>query len=253
VLAIEVAERTRAQRVLQQSETGRMHAELEAVQAADSERRRIARETHDIVGHALNVMILSGAAANRILDSDPQQARELLRTVDAVGRDAFRDLDFALGLTDQSPDFAAPKGIADIDELVRRLVSAGMQVEYRVEGSARALPRLVDGSAYRIVQQSLTNVAQHAPDAHAVVQIRFAPDMLFLEVADYDASRGRSRSPGGNGNRSGNGNGNANGNGNGGRGLIGMRERVAVLGGRLVAGPVPYGFSVVAELPLEVI
>jgi signal transduction histidine kinase len=113
---------------------------------------------HDIVGHALNVIILSGAAARRVLETNVSQAKELLTTVEEVGREAFRDLDGALGLADQSPDFEAPKGLADLDELVRRLVEAGMQVEYKVVGSPRAVPRLVDGSAYRIIQESLTNV-----------------------------------------------------------------------------------------------
>jgi signal transduction histidine kinase len=250
VLAIEVAERTRAQQILRSYEAGQARAELAAIETAVSERRRIARETHDIVGHALNVMILSGAAARRVLDHDPQQARELLSTVEDVGRDAFRDLDVALGLTDQSADFAAPKGLADIDELVARLVQAGMQVDYRIEGSPRPLPRLVDGSAYRIVQEALTNVAQHAVDAHTIVHVRFEPLTLFLEVSDHTGGVTRR-----NGKGKGNGNGKTNGNGNanGGRGLIGMRERVAVLGGQLVAGPIPDGFSVVAELPLEAV
>jgi signal transduction histidine kinase len=242
-LAIEVAERTRAERILRESETGRARAELAAMEAADSERRRIARETHDIVGHALNVMILSGAAARRVLDRDPAQARELLSTVEDVGRDAFRDLDIALGLTDQSPDFATPKGIADIEALVARLAQAGMQIEYRVEGTPRPLPRLVDGSAYRIIQESLTNVTRYAADAQTCVQVRYEPGALFLEVSDRTNGRARN----------GNGRDNANGksNGTGGRGLVGMRERVAVLGGRIVAEPVDGGFIVVAELPLE--
>ena len=249
VLAVEVAERTRAQQVLRLSETGRIRAELAVMETAVSERRRIARETHDIVGHALNVMILSGAAARRVLDNDPEQARELLSTVEDVGRDTFRDLDVALGLTDQSADFAAPKGIDDIEELVGRLVQAGMQVEYEVVGTPRPLPRLVDGSAYRIVQEALTNVAQHAVDARAVVRVRYEPLTLFVDVSDHRRN--------GNGNGNGTGNGNGNGksseNGNGGRGLIGMRERVAVLGGQLDAGPIADGFAVVAELPLEAV
>jgi signal transduction histidine kinase len=193
-------------------------------------------------------MILSGAAARRVFDTDPDQARELLRTVEDVGRDAFRDLDVALGLTDRSPDFDAPKGIDDLDELIGRLVQAGMQIEYTVEGEPRPLPRLVDGSAYRIIQESLTNVAQHAVDARTQVHVRFDANALFLEVLDKGGHpRVRMSTGNGNGKASG------NGNGNGGRGLVGMRERVAVLGGRIVAGPIPNGFSVVAEIPLETV
>jgi signal transduction histidine kinase len=233
VLAVEVTERTNAERVSRRAETQRAKAELAAMQAAATERQRIARETHDIVGHALNVIILSGAAARRVMHRDDEKAKELLATIESVGRDAFRDLDVALGLTDQSPDFTPLKGLADLDELVGRLVQAGMAVDYVVEGSPRPLPRLVDGSAYRIIQESLTNVAKHSADAHTRVHVRYAPTTLVLEVIDDGAGaairNGRSR-----------------------RGLIGMRERVAVLGGHIKAGPAEEGgFSVVAELPID--
>ncbi|HUI48713.1 MAG TPA: MASE1 domain-containing protein [Acidimicrobiia bacterium] len=252
-LAVEVAERARAEQILRLTETDLIRSELAGLQAAETERRRIARETHDIVGHALNVIILSGAAARRVFDRDPAQAKQLLATVEDVGRDAFRDLDVALGLTDQSPDFASPKGLGDLDELIDRLVQAGMHLEYDVEGSLRPLPRLVDGSAYRIIQESLTNVARYAVEANTRVQVRYEPEALHLEIVDDGSRNGRSRGGNGGGhNGNGNGNGSGNDNGNGGRGLIGMRERVAVLGGRLEAGPDAHGgFAVVAELPLE--
>jgi signal transduction histidine kinase len=236
-LAVEAAERTRAERRLLRAETERVGAELSAMEAAATERRRIARETHDIVGHALNVMILSAAAARRVLHRDPQQATELLATVEDVGRDAFRDLDVALGLTDRSPDFIPLKGLADLEELVRRLVRAGMQVDYRVEGSPRPLPKLVDGSAFRIIQESLTNVAKHAVNAHTHVYVRYEPTTLVLEVSDLadrpDVVPARDR------------------RGGAPRGLVGMRERVSVLGGRIEAGPVESGYLVTAELPLD--
>lgn len=232
-LAVTVGERARMERRLRRHEIDRVRADLAAMQAAVTERRRIARETHDIVGHALNVIILSAAGARRVLERNPRQARELLATLEDVGRDAFRDLDVALGLTDQSPEYAPLKGIADLDELVRRLVQAGMHVEYIVEGPARPLPRLVDGSAYRIVQESLTNVARHAVDAHTQVHVRFASNTLFLTVSDQGRAVNKPTAGGG-------------------RGLTGMRERVAVLGGRLVAGPIgDNGYAVIAELPLE--
>jgi signal transduction histidine kinase len=269
MLAVEISERVRAEQVLARTEMNLVRAELTAMQAAENERRRIARETHDIVGHALNVMILSAAAVRRIFYRDPKQARQLLSTLEDVGRDAFRDLDVALGLTDQSPEFAAPKGLADLEELIERLVQAGMHVDYSVDGFVRPLPRLVDGSAYRIVQESLTNVARHSIDARTSVVVRYRPDMLIIEVAD-DGGRpltaperaGAASNGNGNGNsnstRNGNGSSNGNGDMNGrgtvngtGRGLIGMRERVAVLGGKIEAGPRRNGYSVVAEIPLE--
>jgi signal transduction histidine kinase len=230
-LAVEVSERVRAERTLQRAETERVRAELAAMQAAQTERLRIARETHDIVGHALNVMILSGAAARRMLDRDAQKATELLATLEDVGRDAFRDLDAALGLADQSADFAPLKGLAELDELVSRLVQTGMDIEYRVAGTPRALPRLVDGSAYRIVQESLTNVAKHAIDARTSVSVTYAPGLLLLEVADD--GRGARQ------------------NGGTRRGLAGMRERVAVLGGQIETGPYRGGYCVRAEIPID--
>ena len=176
------------------AETQQIGAELAAVQAAANERRRIVRETHDIVGHALNVMILSGAAARRVMSNDPQQAQELLSTVEDVGRDAFRDLDVALGLTDRSPELTRLKGLADVDELVDRLVNAGMHVDYEVDGSPRPLPKLVDGSAFRIIQESLTNVAKHAVNAHTQIRVRFEPETLRLEVSDHGDGRRDERS-----------------------------------------------------------
>jgi len=242
-LAVEVVQRIRVERRLMKAETQRIKAEIGAMEAAATERGRIARETHDILGHALNVMILSGAAARQVVDDDTTQAKELLATIEDVGREAFRDLDVALGLTDRSPDVSSLKGLADLDELVGRLARAGMQVDYSVHGPARPLPKLVDGSAYRIIQESLTNIAKHATNARGHVDVRFAPTALLLEVTD-----------GSNGHESSNGADRARSNGKSvaARGLMGMRERVAVLGGHLEAGPMAGGgYSVTAELPLE--
>jgi signal transduction histidine kinase len=241
VLAVEVVQRIRAERRLARAETQRIRAEIAAMEAAASERKRIARETHDILGHALNVMILSGAAARQVIDADHAQAKELLTTMEDVGREAFRDLDVALGLADLSPDAASLKGLADLDELVGRLARTGVQVDYEVDGEARPLPRLVDGSAYRIIQESLTNIAKHAAGARGHVWVRYEPDRLRLEVTDR--SNGTARA---------NGNGSRNGKAVPARGLAGMRERVAVLGGRLEAGPLADGgFMVTAEIPLD--
>jgi signal transduction histidine kinase len=241
-LAVEVVQRIRIERQLVRAETQRIRAEIAAMEAAASERKRIARETHDILGHALNVMILSGAAARQMVDDDQTQAKDLLATIEDVGREAFRDLDVALGLADLSPEAASLKGLDDLDELVGRLSRAGMQVDYEVEGPARPLPKLVDGSAYRIIQESLTNIAKHAANAKGHVHVRFAQTALLLEVTDgsigFERANGTDRYRNGKGVTS--------------RGLAGMRERVAVLGGHLEAGPVAGGgFVVTAELPLD--
>jgi len=231
--AVEVAERTRAERVLADAEAARVREELAGLDAVANERRRISREAHDIFGHALNILILSAGAARRVIDSDPRAARELLATSEEVGRDAFRDLDTALGLVDRSPDLSPQSGLADLDELLGRLASAGLGVECNIEGQARLLPRLVAWSAYRIIQESLTNVVKHSPGAHTRIDICFGPSSLRLMIVDDGASR-------------------VNGDGRNGRGLVGMRERVAVLGGHIETGPAPdRGFRVCVELPTE--
>ena len=231
--AVEVAERARAERVLADAETRRVREELAGLDAAGNERRRIAREAHDIFGHALNIMILSAGAARRVLDADPPAAQELLVTAEEAGREAFRDLDAALGLVDQSPDLAPQRGLADLDELLDRLTRAGLDVECNIEGERRTLPRLVDWSAYRIIQEALTNVVKHSASARTRIDICFSPCSLHFSIADEGTA-----AVGGNGRR--------------GRGLVGMRERVAVLGGRIETGPTPgSGFRVSVELPTE--
>jgi len=246
--AVEVGERTRAERVLREAEAARAREHVAGLDAAANERSRIAREAHDIFGHALNIMILSSGAARRVLRQDPDAAQELLLTTEDVGRDAFRDLDTALGLADQSPDLAPQRGLADLDELVDRLARAGLAVEYTIGGEPRPLPRLVDWSAYRIIQESLTNVVKHAESSPAYIDIRYEPTALHLRIVDLGADgvngNGRDRRRGGDRRY--------RRNGRNGRGLVGMRERVAVLGGRLDAGPAPGGgFAVKAEIPTE--
>jgi signal transduction histidine kinase len=234
--AVEVGERTRAERVLRNAEMQRVRDQLAGLDAAGGERRRIAREAHDIVGHALNIMILSTGAARRVLDSNPPAAQELLVTAEEVGREAFRDLDVALGLVDQTPDLAPQHGLADLDELLDRLTRAGLDIDFHVEGEPRALPRLVDWSAYRIIQEALTNVVKHSASARTRIDVCFAPYSLHLTIADEGAADA----------------GPVGLNGRHGRGLVGMRERVAVLGGRIETGPAPgRGFRVNVELPTE--
>jgi signal transduction histidine kinase len=230
ILAIEIDGRVEAERRARQSERARILAQLAARDIAASERRRIARETHDIVGHALNVMLLSTAAARRTIDTDVDGAREMLENVEAVGRGAFADLDVALGLMDPS-DHAPGNGIDDLPALVVRVGNAGLPVELRVSGEPRPIPTLVDWSVYRIVQECLTNVMRHAGPARTSVEIAFAPAAIRVTVVD--AGGARVRRPG----RSG-------------RGIAGMRERVEVLGGHLDATARPHGFEVVAEIPL---
>jgi signal transduction histidine kinase len=239
-LAAEVAERMHAQRALRASERARLRADLEVLDAAAKERQRIASEVHDIVGHALSVVLLQAGGARRIVADHPQRARELMESIESTGRDAFRDLDAALGLVEGSSDPALGRGLADLDEMVSSVRSAGVAIDVTVEGEPRSLPRLVDWSAFRIVQEALTNVVKHAEGTQARVSIRYEPKELRIEVTDGESlvsTNGRGAVADGSGE---------------GRGLVGMRERATVLGGRLEAGVGPHGgFVVRACIPTE--
>ncbi len=236
--AVEVGERLRGEQVLRETEASRVQAEFAAIAAAEGERRRIARETHDVVGHALNVMLLQTGAARRVLDTDPEKARDLLESIESTGRSAFGDLDVALGLVDRSPDLDPGRGLAMVPELIEVMRRAGVTVGLRIEGEPRELSTLVDWSAYRIIQEALTNVVKHAAGARADVTIAFTPDEVRLSVIDTGSGVTRNGTNG------------RNGSPRNGRGFVGMRERVAVLGGDVVTGPEPgAGFAVRVRLP----
>ncbi len=232
VLAIEVGERIRAQRSLRKAQAARLLERVNTLDAAADERRRIAREVHDIVGHALNAVVLQAGGARRVLDKDPPLARELIELIENTGRDAFRDLDAALGLVDHSPDLSPGRSIADLPALVGALQRAGLDVTLTVHGEPRPLPRLVEWSAFRIVQEALTNVVKHTADARARVEVGYELDTLALLVENS----GRR----------------VDGNGNGGRGVVGMRERATVLGGQIEIGPDQHGgYTVRARIPVK--
>jgi signal transduction histidine kinase len=234
MLAIEIAERRRAEHASRIAEADRRRAEVVAGEAAEEERRRIARETHDIVGHALNVMVLQAGAARRVSRTDVDQSQDLLESIEAVGRDAFRDLDIALGLTDKQPDLLAGRGLSSVPSLVHLMRQTGMTIDLEVTGERNgAVPTLVDWSAFRIIQEAMTNVTKYAPRAHTEVIIRYQPDEIVLAVVDDGAGSVQAQKKEG-------------------RGLIGMRERVAALGGDIAIGPNGGpGFAVRASLPLR--
>jgi signal transduction histidine kinase len=242
VLAIEVAERLRAQRAFRREQGVRLLARVDALDAAAEERRRIAREVHDIVGHALNAVVLQAGGARRVLDKDPPLARELIESVESTGRHAFRDLDATLGLVDNSPDLAPGRSIADLPDLVGALRRAGLDVSLTIRGDPRPLPRLVEWSAFRIVQEALTNVVKHTDDAHARVEVGYEPETLALVVANDSWSADGVANDGRNG----------EGEPTGGRGVVGMRERASVLGGQIEIGPDERGgFAVRARIPVK--
>ena len=221
--------RERAERLERERET-------EARAAVAEERTRIAREMHDVVAHSLSVMVVQAEAAEEMLGSDPERARRPLGAVQDTGRSALTELRRMLGVLremDGGPDLAPQPGIAGLASLAEQVREAGLPVTLRVEGDPRPLPPVVDLSAYRIVQEGLTNALKHAGPARAEVIVRYERDELQLEVRDD-----------GRGDHS-----DANG---GGHGLVGMRERAAVCGGQLTAGRRPEGgFGVVARLPLD--
>ena len=209
--------------------------EARALEAVAEERARIAREMHDAVAHGVSVMVLQAGAAEHVLETSPERARESLRTIQDTGREAIVELHRMLGLLRSPVDHAelTPQpGVARLDALLGQVRAAGLPVELTVEGHPRRLPPGVDRSAYRIVQEGLTNALKHAGPAHATVTLRYRDRALELEV--LDDGRGTERANGG------------------GFGLVGMRERAALYGGELDAGARPGGgYALRATLPLE--
>ena len=210
--------------------------EARAREAVTEERARLARELHDSVGHALNVVVLHAGAAQRLVETKPQVAREALESIETAGRQALGDIERMLGILrapEEEVSRDAAPGMGQLETLCEQVREAGLPVALTVEGDRVALPASLDLTAYRIVQEALTNTLKHAgTKAHAWVTVRYEPDALAIVV--LDDGRGTVATTTG-----------------GGRGLLGMRERVATFRGELVAGArAEGGFSVQARLPL---
>jgi signal transduction histidine kinase len=205
---------------------------LEAERAAAEEQARIARELHDLIAHNISVMVLQASAAYDVFENRPDRAREAIRRVVDTGRKALTELRQLLGaVRTDGTDYAPLPGLARLDDLVGQVRNSGLEVAVTVDGTPRPLPRALDLSAYRIVQEALTNTLKHADARHADVAIRYRDDRIDVEILD-------------------DGTGDSNGGG-GGQGLIGMRERVGAFGGSLSAGPASGGgFLVSAMFPL---
>jgi signal transduction histidine kinase len=204
--------------------------------AAETERRHIARELHDVVAHSVSVMVVQAGAARKVMDDKPDAARESLLAVEASGHEAMAELRRLLGVlseeNNEAPPLAPQPGMAGLDALVARVQEAGLPAELRVEGPPESLPPGVDVAAYRIVQEALTNALKYAGGARTEVVVRYTPDGLEVEVID----EGTMSTP-------------VDGIG---RGLTGMRERVALFGGTVEAGKRPEGgYVVLARLPLD--
>ncbi len=218
--------------------------QAEALQrAAERERARIARELHDVVTHNVSVMVIQAGAARAVLQANPDEAREALLAVEAGGRAAMAELRHVMGLLTMDSDGADPAGTSGLapqpgldrlEALVQRVRDAGVPVEVGVTGQPRSLPPGIELTAYRVVQEALTNTVKHAAGASASVRIEYRPEALRIEVADTGGAPGTSAAAGN------------------GRGLIGLRERLAVYGGTLSARRrLSGGYRVTAVIPWD--
>ena len=223
---------------------------------AVEERLRIARELHDSLTHNISVICVQSGVAVHLARKRGEQVSPALLAIQEASADAARELRTTLGVL-RSDDDGDSSGLGHLDRLAARARAAGLPVTVNVTGPERTLPPEVDQAAYRIVQEALTNVSRHAGQASAWVNLCYTPDGLEIQVDDDGAgisiasNRSNTSSNGTSSNATNNGSGNGHSASNG-LGLIGMRERVTALGGRLQAGPRDGGgFQVRAEIPAE--
>jgi signal transduction histidine kinase len=225
---------SRAARIAESAVVLERESEERARTAVAEERTRIARELHDIVAHSVTTMVVQAGAERRVLDDGQASTREALLSIEKTGREALAEMRRLLGMLrkdDEELALAPRPSMAHVDVLVDQVRAAGLPVKLRIEGRPVPLPPGVDLSAYRIVQEALTNALKHAGPAEATVTVRYGTHELRLEIAD--SGRGATDGHGG------------------GHGLIGMRERVALYGGDLDAGSrAGHGYTVQARLPL---
>jgi signal transduction histidine kinase len=207
--------------------------------AVQRERERIARELHDIVTHHVSVIVIQAGAGLTALGDRPDPARTALEAIDRTSRQALSDMRLMLGMLGDpmatDPGREPVPGLQRLGELIEEVRSAGLAVELSVEGDRRPLDDGIELSAYRIVQEALTNTLKHARGARARVRLAYEPRALDIEVTDHGGSGSQDLGEGS----------------AGGRGLIGMRERVALFGGDLETVSITGGFRVHARLPIE--
>jgi signal transduction histidine kinase len=208
--------------------------EENARRAVFEERVRIARELHDVVAHHVSMMGVQAGAARVVLDRDRDKAKQALTAIETSSRQAVAELHRLLGFLRQAgdrDDLAPQPGLSELPRLAASLGDSDLAVAVSIEGERRELPSTVDVSAYRIVQEALTNTLKHSTASRADVHVRYWPDQLELEIVDNGRPGGGSPGPGG-------------------LGLIGMRERAALHDGQLSAGPAAGGgFAVKVRLP----
>ncbi|WP_330459097.1 sensor histidine kinase [Streptomyces sp. NBC_00820] len=219
--------------------------EAQAKVAVAAERARIARELHDVVAHNVSVMVVQADGAAYVLDAAPDQAKKALETISSTGRQALAEMRRLLGVLrtgehQESGEYVPQPDVEQIDDLIEQCRTSGLPVDFKVEGTPRPLPSGVELTAYRIVQEALTNTRKHGgPNAGASVRLVYFDDGLGLLVEDDGTGAPHELYE----------EGGADGRGHG---LIGMRERVGMVGGTLDAGPRPGGgFRISALLPLK--
>ncbi|MFJ1733725.1 sensor histidine kinase [Streptomyces sp. NPDC088254] len=255
VLGVALARARRRHRATVEERGWLLEREREAAArtAVDAERARIAAELHDIVSHNVSLMVVQAGAAREVLTTLPDEAEAALSAVENAGRTAMTELRHLLGLLapaqsgEDEPygqDLAPQPSLSRLSSLIDRIAFAGLPVEVRVSGEPRPLPSGIDVTAYRIIQEALTNALKHSDGAQAEVTVRYAEHCLRVEVLNSgpsvlagDAVRAGSRP------------GRADGAG---RGLVGLRERIAVYGGDLDARRrLGGGYRVRARIPLD--
>jgi signal transduction histidine kinase len=229
------AQRRQASRERERADRLAREREQRERRAVAEERARMARELHDVVAHSVSLIAVQAQAVQRLLEGEERAAREGIHSIERVARQTATEMRRLLGILGSQGDGAARDllpGIAGLATLVEQVHETGLEVELRIEGEPVPLATGLDLSAYRIVQEALTNVLKHARASRVEVVVRYAGDRLELDVEDD--GRGGDEHPGD------------------GHGLAGMRERAAVFGGELTAGPLPgRGFRVRARLPIE--
>ncbi len=230
--------RERERRLMAQAAALRRQREENARRAVLDERVRIARELHDVVAHHVSVMGIQAGAARRVMGRRPEQAEEIMSSIEASSRQAVDELHRLLGFLRQAerPDERSPRpDLTRLDELVAHAAEGGLSVELVVDGERRSLPATLELSAYRVIQEALTNALKHSGGTRATVRLDYQPAALEIDVVDDGedgAVQQRTQT--------------------GGLGLIGMRERVGLHGGSLRAGPREHGgFGVHASFPLN--
>jgi signal transduction histidine kinase len=233
LLAAAEAKRARYERVVQARRAREEHARRQA----DEERLRIARELHDVLAHSISLINVQSGVALHLIDEQPEQARTALTAINEASADALREVRSVLGVlrgSGEQPPRSPAAGLDRMEDLVSGARAAGVDVSVEVHGERRPLPASLDLAAFRIVQESLTNVVRHAAATTARVALTYGPQELTLEVLDDGHGSVASDRDGS------------------GSGIAGMRERAAALGGELTADPQPGGgFRVRARLPLR--